>query len=81
MKIKNPRTDGMEMFETDLFAEQTASRAVEIDGKVKYNIIKTENWDLWEIHPTSGKLPVDLDGRFTNIKAAQEAITAYLGKK
>lgn len=76
----NPRTLGQE-FIGDLFTdvedeqEDMGRRVYEVNGK-QYRLRQVNPWAMWEVVGDGG-IPNELKGRFTDLKALENALSAW----
>lgn len=86
-EVMNPKTLGMEDL-NDKFGEQDDSvlddmgRRIIRAGDQEYLVRAAHRSGLWEIfNPAGGRVPNELQGFFTNIRAAEQALTQYASRK
>ena len=85
MATKNPKTDGFDGEFKEYQDDQMAMRTIELpnkDGKIQsFTISQDGQFALWKVIPSKGKVPGELDGRYTTVGAAEKAIAAYIAKR
>ena len=85
MVTKNPKTDGFDGAFKELSDDEMATRTIELpnkEGKMQsFTISQDGQFALWKVIPSKGKVPQELEGRYTTVGAAEKAIAAYIAKR
>lgn len=85
VKTTNPRTDGVIGEFMDLEQEDMSSRLVEVEtknGKIqKFTVVQDGQFALWRVVPSKGPVPLELDGRYTSVAQAEQAIQTYVSNR
>jgi hypothetical protein len=79
-KIINPTMDNYDGEFHEFSEEQTSSRTIEVSDQ-KFNIVQENPWNLWRVVPSKGHVPEDLEGKFTSVMMAEQAIVRYVNKR
>ena len=73
---------------TDIFSEHTdpsrdlpRQRIVEVAGGTPFLLKQYDPHGFWKIHREHGQVPVHLQGEYTTIKMARQAVYAYIAEQ
>jgi hypothetical protein len=88
IEVMNPKTLGMEDLndkfgdnDSDSSLDDMGRRVIKADGH-EYLIRCNHRSGLWDIfNPAGGPVPHELKGYFTNIRAAEQALSTYSSRK
>lgn len=72
----------MALYKSDFVGENDLSSTVEIEtNNVRYTLAPDGRYGFYTIQSNKGALPIKLQGQFTHLGSAKQALLTYLAKK